>query len=336
MALKKKIGAKRIVFVYVFTTAALLLLLFASVNIGSIKVTPMQMLKGLFVAYDEQVATIYHLRFPRIFIAMAGGAAVAVSGVLLQAVMKNPLADPGILGISSGASLASVLITMFFPAMFFSIPVFAFLGGIAACALVYVLSWKGGLHPLRVILTGVAVNAFFTGLLSAGNSMLGKDYTGAASIIDGNISMKTWDDFKMLIFYTVIGLVLSLVLAKYCDILGLEDKTILSLGIHVNASRMGISVVAVLLASVSTAVMGSISFLGLLVPHIARLLVGNSHKILLPYTMILGAFTLLAADTLGRTIAYPYEISAAVVMAVIGGPCFILLLRRSAHTYEQG
>ena len=335
MVLKKKIGAKRIVFVYAFTTAALLLLLFASVNIGSIKVTPMQMLKGLFVAYDEQVATIYHLRFPRIFIAMAGGAAVAVSGVLLQAVMKNPLADPGILGISSGASLASVLITMFFPAMFFSIPVFAFLGGIAACALVYVLSWKDGLHPLRVILTGVAVNAFFTGLLSAGNSMLGKDYNGAASIIDGNISMKTWDDFKMLIFYTVIGLVLSLVLAKYCDILGLEDKTILSLGIHVNAARMGISVVAVLLASVSTAVMGSISFLGLLVPHIARLLVGNSHKILLPYTMILGAFTLLAADTLGRTIAYPYEISAAVVMAVIGGPCFILLLRRSAHTYEQ-
>lgn len=335
MALKKKIGAKRIVFVYAFTTAALLLLLFASVNIGSIKVTPMQMLKGLFVTYDEQVATIYHLRFPRIFIAMAGGAAVAVSGVLLQAVMKNPLADPGILGISSGASLASVLITMFFPAMFFSIPVFAFFGGIAACALVYVLSWKGGLHPLRVILTGVAVNAFFTGLLSAGNSMLGKDYNGAASIIDGNISMKTWDDFKMLIFYTAIGLVLSLVLAKYCDILGLEDKTILSLGIHVNAARMGISVVAVLLASVSTAVMGSISFLGLLVPHIARLLVGNSHKILLPYTMILGAFTLLAADTLGRTIAYPYEISAAVVMAVIGGPCFILLLRRSAHTYEQ-
>ena len=335
MVLKKKIGAKRIVFVYAFTTAALLLLLFASVNIGSIKVTPMQMLKGLFVAYDEQVATIYHLRFPRIFIAMAGGAAVAVSGVLLQAVMKNPLADPGILGISSGASLASVLITMFFPAMFFSIPVFAFFGGIAACALVYVLSWKGGLHPLRVILTGVAVNAFFTGLLSAGNSMLGKDYNGAASIIDGNISMKTWEDFKMLIFYTVIGLVLSLVLAKYCDILGLEDKTILSLGIHVNAARMGISVVAVLLASVSTAVMGSISFLGLLVPHIARLLVGSSHKILLPYTMILGAFTLLAADTLGRTIAYPYEISAAVVMAVIGGPCFILLLRRSAHTYEQ-
>ena len=335
MVLKKKIGAKRIVFVYAFTTAALLLLLFASVNIGSIKVTPMQMLKGLFVAYDEQVATIYHLRFPRIFIAMAGGAAVAVSGVLLQAVMKNPLADPGILGISSGASLASVLITMFFPAMFFSIPVFALFGGIAACALVYVLSWKGGLHPLRVVLTGVAVNAFFTGLLSAGNSMLGKDYNGAASIIDGNISMKTWDDFKMLIFYTAIGLVLSLVLAKYCDILGLEDKTILSLGIHVNAARMGISVVAVLLASVSTAVMGSISFLGLLVPHIARLLVGSSHKILLPYTMILGAFTLLAADTLGRTIAYPYEISAAVVMAVIGGPCFILLLRRSAHTYEQ-
>lgn len=103
-----------------------------------------------------------------------------------------------------------------------------------------------------------------------------------------------------------------------------------------NATRIVISVVAVLLASVSTAVMGSISFLGLLVPHIARLLVGSSHKVLIPYTVLLGAFMLLAADTIGRTIAYPYEISAAVVMAVVGGPCFILLLRRSQNAYEQG
>ena len=133
----------------------------------------------------------------------------------------------------------------------------------------------------------------------------------------------------MLFIYAVIGLVLAVFLALKCDILGLEDQTIRSLGIRVNAVRLIVSAAAVLLASISTAVVGSISFLGLLVPHIARLLVGNSHKVLIPYTMLLGAFTLLLDDTIGRTIAYPYEINAAVVMAVIGGPSFILLLRRS-------
>ncbi|MFR2836966.1 MAG: FecCD family ABC transporter permease [[Clostridium] nexile] len=158
--------------------------------------------------------------------------------------------------------------------------------------------------------------------------MMGANYSGAASIVNGNITMKTWEDFRMLFIYAVIGLVLAVFLVSKCDILGLEDQTIRSLGIRVNAVRLIVSAAAVLLASISTAVVGSISFLGLLVPHIARLLVGNSHKVSF-LTMLLGAFTLLLADTIGRTIAYPYEINAAVVMAVIGGPSFILLLRRS-------
>ncbi|MGN0350272.1 MAG: FecCD family ABC transporter permease [Roseburia sp.] len=323
------------VLIFSLTVIALLGLFLAAINIGSIQVTPIEILKGLFVSYDEKVATIYHLRFPRIFIAMFGGAAIAVSGVLLQAVMKNPLADPGILGISSGASMVALLITMFCPTLYFATPLFAFAGGIFSCALVYFLSWKDGLNPLRVILTGVAVNAFFSGLISAGGSIFGTTYSGVASIVNGNISMKTWDDFHLLCGYTLIGLLMAVCLTTRCDLLGLEDKTIASLGVHVNLTRIIVSVAAVLLASVSTAILGSISFLGLLVPHIARLLVGNQHKILIPYTMLLGAVTLLAADTVGRTIAYPYEISAAVIMAVVGGPCFILLLRRSAKEYEQ-
>ena len=323
------ISIKRKIISFLITGAALIVLFLVAVNTGSLKASPEQILRGLFVVYDETVATIYSLRFPRILIAMLAGAAVAVSGVMLQAVMKNPLADPGIMGISSGAGMAAVLVTAFAPSLYLAVPVFAFLGGVFACGLVYLLSWKGDLSPLRVILTGVAVNAFFTGLMSAGESMMGANYSGAASIVNGNITMKTWEDFRMLFIYAVIGLVLAVFLALKCDILGLEDQTIRSLGIRVNAVRLIVSAAAVLLASISTAVVGSISFLGLLVPHIARLLVGNSHKVLIPYTMLLGAFTLLLADTIGRTIAYPYEINAAVVMAVIGGPSFILLLRRS-------
>lgn len=318
---------------FCITAAGLLALFLFAVNTGSLKVTPAELFKGLFVEYNPNVATIYDLRFPRIFIAMLGGAATAVSGVLLQAVMKNPLADPGIIGISSGASLSAVLITAFFPALYFFTPLFAFIGGMIAFLLVYSLSYKGGLSPLRIILVGVAVNAMFSGLMSAFNSGTGSNYSGVASIVNANITMKTWDDFQTLLIYSVIGLIASLFVTGQCNLLALEDKTARSLGVNVTRSRIIISVIAVLLAGIATAVIGPISFLGLIVPHIARLLVGSNHKVLIPYTVLLGAFTLLLADTLGRTIAAPYEISASIIMSVIGGPFFIILLRRSKHGY---
>lgn len=323
------ISKRKIIISYIATAVLLLGLFLIAVNTGSLKVTPMQLFQGLFVAYDKTVATIYDLRFPRIFIAMLGGAAMSVSGVLLQAVMKNPLADPGIIGISSGASFAAILITAFFPSLFFFTPVFAFLGGVLACVIVYSLSWKNGLNPLRIILVGVAVNAMFTGLMSAFNSGTGSNYSGAASIVNANITMKTWDDFQTLLWYVLAGLVLSVFVSGKCNLLALEDKTARSLGVNVTTSRFLVSGIAVLLASISTAVIGPVSFLGLIVPHIARLLVGSNHKVLIPYSVILGAFTFLLADTVGRTIASPYEISASIIMSVIGGPFFILLLRRS-------
>ncbi|MBP3335829.1 MAG: iron ABC transporter permease [Ruminiclostridium sp.] len=320
---------------FIITAAGLLGLFLLAVNTGTLKVSPIELFNGLFVEYDPNVATIYDLRFPRIFIAMFGGAATAVSGVLLQAVMKNPLADPGIIGVSSGASLAAVLITAFLPSAFFFTPFIAFLGGMIAFMLVYSLSWKGGLSPLRIILVGVAVNAMFTGLMSAFNSGTGSNYSGAASIVNANITQKTWDDFGTLVIYVVIGIIASFFVCGRCNLLALEDKTARSLGVNVTRSRIVISVIAVLLASISTAVIGLISFLGLIVPHIARLLVGSDHKVLVPYSVLLGALTLLLADTIGRTIAAPYEISAAVIMSVVGGPFFIILLRRSKGSYGK-
>ena len=318
---------------FVITALVLLALFLYAVNTGSLKVTPVQLFKGLFVAYDPDVATVYDLRFPRIFVAMLGGAATAVSGVLLQAVMKNPLADPGIIGVSSGASFVAVLITAFVPALYFYTPILAFIGGMLAFLLVYGLSWKGGLSPLRIILVGVAVNAMFTGLMSAFNSSTGSNYSGVASIVNANITMKTWSDVRVLLIYTAIGLVASIFILGQCNLLALEDKTARSIGVNVTRTRIIVSVIAVLLASISTAVIGPISFLGLIVPHIARLLVGSNHKVLVPYSIVFGAFVLLLADTLGRTIAAPYEISASVIMSVIGGPFFIILLRRSKGNY---
>ena len=250
----------------------------ASVNIGSLQVSPSELFRGLFIERIENVAAIYDLRFPRIVISLFAGAAVAVSGVLFQAVLKNPLADPGIIGISSGASFVAVLVTAFLPSLYFFTPLFAFAGGVLAFFLVYSLSWKGGVSPLRIILTGVAVSAMFAGLSDALNSMTGGNSSGVASIVEGNITQKTWNDVQTLLPYVIIGLILAILFSKMCNLMSLEDKTARGLGVNVNLMRIVISLIAVLLASISTAVAGAISFLGLIVPHIGRILVGSDHR----------------------------------------------------------
>lgn len=324
---------KKTIFSFVILSLMLILLFLYAVNTGSIKVTYIELIKGIFFEHNEDVSTIIDLRLPRIVISILSGAALAVSGVLFQAVLKNPLADPGIIGISSAASFVSTIIIAFFPQLFFFSPIFAFLGGIVSCVLVYSLSHKGGFSPLRIILVGIAINAVFSGLTSAFSTMSGEEFTGASSIINANISMKTWEDVKLLAVYTIIGLIMSFFVSNYCNLMALEHKTIRGLGVSVHKLILLISVTAVLLASINTAIVGTISFIGLIVPHLSRLMIGNNHKVLIPFSVILGAFIMLLADTVGRLIAYPYEISPAIIMSVVGGPFFIILLIRSDSKY---
>ncbi|MFC4804636.1 FecCD family ABC transporter permease [Filifactor villosus] len=319
--------------VFVILILAYVVLFFYSIRAGTIDVTYSQIFRGLFVEYDEHFAMIYDLRFPRIMVAMLAGASLAVSGVMFQAVMKNPLADPGIIGVSSGASFTAVFLLMLFPQMYVLTPIFAFVGGLLSCLLIYLLSWKSGLNPLRVILVGIAINAVFTGIMDSIAVMVGARQVGVASIVNANIAQKTWSDVGLLTVYVVIGLIIAVGIAKYCNLLALEDKTIRALGINVDRLRIFVSFIAVLLASITTAIVGVIGFLGLIVPHIGRLLVGSDHKLLIPFSVLSGGFLMLLCDTLGRVIAAPYEIPVAVSMAVLGGPFFIFLLRRSEETY---
>ncbi|MDO4266357.1 MAG: iron ABC transporter permease [Eubacteriales bacterium] len=318
-----------------FLVVILLLLgmIYIAINTGSLNVSMGELYRGLFVEYDQNVATVWDLRFPRIIIASLGGAALSVSGVLFQACMKNPIADPGIIGVSSGASFVAVLIAGLFPSLYFFTPLMAFAGGVIACGLVYLLAFKNGLNPLRVILVGVAVNAVFSGLTQAFNSMTGGNLSGVASIANANISQKTWDDVYIITGYVVLGLVLAWILFYKCDLLSLSDQTARSLGINVTTTRIAVSLVAVVLAAISTAEVGVVSFIGLIVPHIARILVGSGHKRLIPFSALGGAFLLLLADTMGRTIAAPYEISASILLSIVGGPMLIILIRRSDKTY---
>ena len=313
---------------FMIVTALLVILFFYSANQGGIKISYAQLFHGLFIEYDSTVNIIYDQRFPRMIIAVLSGASLAVSGVLFQAVLKNPLADPGIIGITSCAECVTAVVVALFPKLYLVSPLLAFLGGMCGCALVYTLSYKNGFSPLRIILVGIAVDATFSGLTNACASIGGQNYQSASEMLKANISLKTWDDVKMLVVYVVVGLIISVFISQKCNLLSLEDKAIRGLGINVTLLRLFVSIVAVLLASIHAAVVGTVGFVGLIVPHIGRLLVGNDHRILIPFAALSGAFTMLAADTAGRLLWYPYEISPAVVMAVVGGPFFIILLKR--------
>lgn len=309
-----------------------IVLLLASVvyaaTTGSIKMGFFEFIGALFDKGNSQMDAIRDLRFPRIIVALFAGAALSVSGVLLQSVMRNPLADAGVIGISSGAAFVQLFIISFFPTLFFMTPVLAFIGGSFACALVFALSWKSGLSPLKLILVGIAINAMFTGLAEAFISLGGSLNTSAASVVGSNLTMRTWKDVSTIVTYGTVGLIVAFALYSWCNLLVLQDKTAKSLGFHVARARLLIAAVAVLLSAVSVVVAGVISFVGLLVPHICRRLVGHDHKVLIPFTALAGALLILVADTLGRTIATPLEIPASTIMAIIGGPFLIFLLRK--------
>lgn len=311
----------------------LILLILYSAKTGSIEMSLSKLVRGLFLDYDSEVATVFDLRFPRIIIAVMAGAALATSGVLLQAVMQNPLTDPGIIGISSAAYLTATLITFSFPTLFYAIPGLSVIGGVLAYLLIYSLAWQGGSNPIKLILVGVALNMTLIGITDALKAMNGGTLTNVQSIIEGNIAQKTWVDVKVMAIYGVIGLLVSLLTMRTCNLLSLEDDTAKSLGVNVNRDRFLVALIAIVLASVSTAIVGVVGFLGLIVPHIGRILVGSNHKHLLPFSMLLGAIILLFSDTLGRVIAYPYEVKASVVMTVFGGIFFIILLKIGGKTY---
>src|SRR5690625_3303965 len=242
---------------------------------GSIEVSAIELMKGLFTDTNENVQIIKDLRLPRIIISLFAGAALAVSGVLLQTVMRNPLAEPGIIGVSSGAAFISIIMVSLFPMLFFYTPLFAFVGGAFAFILVYMFSWKSGLNPLRMILSGVAINAAFTGLSEL--FMRGNRYSMSSGswVTTSTLSLKTWNAVEIIALYGAIGLVLAYLLYSWCNHLGLEDKTLKNLGFRTNRARLIISLVAVLLASIAPAIAVMFTFVVLLIPHIGRSLVGT-------------------------------------------------------------
>lgn len=325
----KKLSDKIKVLIILISLILLGFLIIVTIGIGSVNI-PINEIIQTFLGHGNEIteSIIMDMRLPRIIIAVFVGASLSISGALLQSVMKNPLADPGITGVSSGASLAAIVVMLYLPHLYGSLPFIAFLGAIVSCIMVFALSWDNGLNSMRIILAGVAVNAIFVGATSLLSILNSDKIQGILLWINGSIAYKGWKEVTYLVPYSIIGIILSLFCTKGANLLALGDDVATNLGVNVNRTRIFISLVAVFLAGISTSVVGIIGFIGLIVPHICRLILGYDYKYLIPMSAVLGSILLLIADTMARFIARPVELPVGVIMSMIGGPFFLFLLRR--------
>ncbi len=318
---------------FCFTCCAMVgSLLFGSANISF--QTILHTLIGNVSTTDEMV--IWNIRFPRNIVGALVGGNLAVSGAILQAVMKNPLADPGIVGVSSGAGLAGVIMLIFMPEASLLLTPVAFIGAMLSACAVYSLAWKNGIRPTRIILAGVAVSAFLGSGISALLVFYSDKVQGALLWMVGGLSARSWPQVEALFPYTVLGLIFALAGCKALTILSLGDETARGLGVPVEKVRFSMTAVAALLAAGAVSIAGLIGFVGLVVPHIVRLIVGTDYKYVIPGSAILGAGVLVFCDTLGRILFSPVEIPAGIIMAFLGAPFFLYLLRRSSLKPDVG
>lgn len=303
----------------------------ASVAFGARDVSLADVLAGLAgdTSGVSQAAVV--ARLPRTVLALLVGAALALAGTTMQAVTRNPLADPGILGVSGGAALAVVIGIAFFgmsdPYAFIGV---AILGAAGAAVFVYAVGslGRGGATPLKLALAGAAASAAFLSLVSA--ILLPRiDIMETFRFWQiGGVGGATWDRIGVVFPVLAVGALIGLACGRGMNSLALGDDVAAGLGEHVFRTRLVASAGAVILCGAATAVAGPIAFVGLVVPHVCRLLVGTDHRWLLPFSAVIGAGLLVAADVVGRVIARPEEVEVGVITALIGAPFFIWIVRR--------
>lgn len=322
----------KISFVWGILLAGIAAMFLVSIVMGSSHLS----LWEIFQAFAEEgkntvKVIVMQLRIPRALATLMVGACLSTGGALLQAVMKNPLADPGSIGVSAGASTAAITILLIYPSLTYSVPLFAFGGAALACVLIYVMAWKGGVDPIRIILSGVAVNSVLGGYSAFLQLQNADNLSGVLAFMNGSFAGITWTDLSIISMYATFGLLIAFLCIKNANALQLGDEMARNLGVRVNASRVVLSAVAAFLAAATVAKVGMIGFVGLVAPHIARMLVGSDYKVLVPTSMLTGGLMVMLADTVGRTIWPGTEIPVGVMMSVFGGPFFLYMLRKRGN-----
>ncbi len=294
-------------------------------------------LKGL-VAGDwsaAREAIVLQVRLPRVLLALVVGGGLSISGVLFQGSLRNPLADPYIIGVSSGASLGATAGLLFFIPQglvgFGALPIFAFVGAMVATWIVAHLGRRRGrLEPTSLILAGVAVSAVFTALVSFMMVLRIQNLQDVYLWLMGSLSGRGWQHLAVATPYVLVGVVLSVWLAKDLNVYLLGEEAAHSLGIDVQRLQRWVLIIGSLVAAACVSVSGVIGFVGLMVPHALRLIVGADHRRLILHSLWVGAVFLLVADTLARTVLSPTELPVGVITALVGGPFFIYLMKRGS------
>lgn len=326
--------------VYIFLIAGLGLAFIAAVSIGPVWVPPSELadaVLGRLSGRDSLSYTIiFQIRMPRVILSGLVGAGLATSGVILQGLLKNPMAEPYVLGISSGAALGATLAILFGVGTGFfgfkAVPVVAIIFGIGTTFLVYNLSRVSGQVAITtLLLAGIAVGSFFTALTSLSMVVGGQELHRVIFWLMGGFSGTTWEDIKMVVPYLIIGAFPVYFFARDLNLMLLGEESARHLGVDTEKVKFILLAASSLITAAAVSVSGLIGFVGLIIPHSVRLLVGPDHRVLLPAASLVGAVFLILADTLARTLGGAMEVPVGVITAMCGAPFFLYLLRREKN-----
>lgn len=306
----------------------LIALSIVGICLGAVKISIQELWAILVTGNTEQSAgqIFYFVRLPRTLAAILSGAALACSGTILQTVLGNPMCSPNIIGVNSGAGLSMIIVAAFFPAAAGFAPISAFLGAVTAVSLVYGLAKKMGASKLAIVLAGIAISTLVTALTDTIVTLVPDVKINRIDFLIGSFSGVTMTNVLFSMPYILVGLSIAFIFHVDINLLALGDSTATSLGLRVKVIRGIFLASAALLAGSAISLAGLIGFVGLIVPHIAKALVGYEHKYLLPLSAILGGAFCLFCDILARTLFIPFEAPVGIVMSFVGTPFFIWLV----------
>lgn len=313
---------------YVITLSMMVLLFGLSIRLGTYTLS-FEEIWAAFQPDNKNYFTLMEYRLPRAVLAILLGGALAISGVLVQSVVRNPLASPDILGINNAAGLVAVSVLMFLPNLaFYWMPIFAFLGGVLSFVILWIVCGFN-FRPIKMAIIGVALSALWAAIshyLMLTNPV---EINTAMLWLTGSLWGRSWSYLNVVLPWLVILLPLPFIFCRDLDTLGLGENKASTLGVTVNKVQISVLVLAVALSTTAVAICGPIAFLGLVAPHLARRLVGGRHRTLLPAALIIGALLLQLSDILARVIDPPTELPAGILTAIIGAPYFFYLLMRT-------
>jgi len=335
----KRVTLKKVIAVSSLLTLLLLLIVLFSMTVGSVKIKPQQTITILLRSLmelgekerDAEEMILLSLRLPRVLLAGLVGAGLSMAGVIFQALLRNPLADPYILGVSSGSAVGTILaILLGLSTASFGLPVASFTGALLTIGVVFYFGRQNGkIHPNTLLLAGVVIGSFLSAVILFLLSLSQKEELHTILFwLMGDFSFSNFTSFRIIFPYILFGFILLYSRSRHYNLLLLGEEGAIQMGLSVERLKLLSYLSASLITAASVSVCGLIGFVGLIVPHGARILFGADHRLLLPSSALVGASFLILSDTLARTLLAPVELPVGVITAAFGGPFFIYLLRR--------